>query len=282
MANTGSNQNANNEVNLMPMSEAPDKWLRKQYLPHIWCPGCGIGTILRQVIEQFTKLGWRNDEVVFVTGIGCTGRASGYVNAQTLHTIHGRALPTATGIKMARPDMHVVAMLGDGDGVGIGGNHFIHAAKRNIGITAIVVNNRIYGMTGGQVSPTTPSGAKSSTTPYGNVEPAMDVSKLALGAGATFVARAHTANPVYLGQLIRRALEHDGFSVLEVLSQCPTYFGRFNGMPDAVQMLEWFKSNTFMAKSPYEEKEGKIPVGVFRDDKETPELSKSYRQLWEE
>jgi len=194
------------------------------FAPHL-VPGCGIGTILRQVIEQFTKLGWRNDEVVFVTGIGCTGRASGYVNAQTLHTIHGRALPTATGIKMARPDMHVVAMLGDGDGVGIGGNHFIHAAKRNIGITAIVVNNRIYGMTGGQVSPTTPSGAKSSTTPYGNVEPAMDVSKLALGAGATFVARAHTANPVYLGQLIRRALEHDGFSVLEVLSQCPTYLG---------------------------------------------------------
>jgi 2-oxoglutarate ferredoxin oxidoreductase subunit beta len=272
--------NDNTDSRYEPMSTAPDRWLRKEHLPHIWCPGCGIGTILRQVIEQFTKLGWRNDEVVFVTGIGCTGRASGYVNAQTLHTIHGRALPTATGIKMARPDMHVVAMLGDGDGVGIGGNHFIHAAKRNIGITAIVVNNRIYGMTGGQVSPTTPQGSKSTTSPYGNVEPAMDVCKLALGAGATFVARVHTANPVYVGQIIGRALQHEGFSVVEVLSQCPTYFGRFNGMPDPVQMVQWFKTNTFMAKSPDEEKDGKIPIGVFRDDKSVPELSMSYRNLW--
>jgi len=265
----------------LPYTFTEEKWIRKRYLPHQWCPGCGIGTILKAVLDGLDDLGYDPRDVAFITGIGCTGRASGYVNAHTFHTIHGRALPVATGIKLSSPDLKVVAMLGDGDGIAIGGNHFIHAARRNIGVTAIIVNNSIYGMTGGQVSPTTPEGAFSTTSVYGALEPPMDPVSLALGAGATFVARAATWNPVHMRQIIKKALEHDGFAVVDVLSQCPTYFGRYNKYRDPVELLEHYKSITYLMKDPNDIREGKIPLGIFRDDKSKMELSKKYRALFE-
>ncbi|NOZ92333.1 2-oxoglutarate ferredoxin oxidoreductase subunit beta [bacterium 3DAC] len=265
----------------LPYTYTEEKWIRDRYLPHQWCPGCGIGTILKAVIDAMDDLGWEPEDVAFVSGIGCTGRSSGYVNAHTFHTIHGRAIPVATGIKLSHPELHVVTMLGDGDGIAIGGNHFIHAAKRNIGITAIIVDNSIYGMTGGQVSPTTPENMKSTTSIYGALEPPMDPISLALGAGATFVARAATWNPVHMRQIVKKALEHDGFAVVDIKSQCPTYFGRYNGISDPVELLNWYKEHTYIMKDPSDIREGKLPLGIFRDNKSKVELSKKYRQLFE-
>lgn len=169
---------------------APD-WFREDRLPHIYCTGCGNGTIINCTLAAVEEMGWKRDETVFVSGIGCSSRAPGYILTDSLHTTHGRALAFATGVKMARPDLHVVVFTGDGDLAAIGGNHFIHACRRNVDMTVICMNNHIYGMTGGQGSPTTPPpGAISSTTPYGGAsEPAFDLAELAVAAGANYVAR---------------------------------------------------------------------------------------------
>jgi 2-oxoglutarate ferredoxin oxidoreductase subunit beta len=224
-------------------------WLRqKKKFPHLWCPGCGLGIVLNSVIRSFHALGYRKDDLVLVSGIGCTGRIPVYVDCNTLHTTHGRALTFATGVKLAKPHLKVVVFMGDGDALAIGGNHFIHAARRNIELTAIVVNNYIYGMTGGQASPTTPHGDHSTTTPYGQFAQPFEPCELAKGAGATYVARSTTAHASHMQKMIQGGLEHHGFSLIEVVSNCPTCYGRLNKQGGAVEMLQGFRDKAVRYK----------------------------------
>ena len=219
------------------------EYLRLDMMPHILCPGCGHGIVLKAILRAIHRLGLRREEVVFVSGIGCSSRIVGYVDFCTLHTTHGRPLTFATGLKLARPALHVIVITGDGDGLAIGGNHLIHAARRNVDLTCLLLNNAIYGMTGGQGAPTTPEGARSSITPGGAIEPAFDACRLALGAGASFVARGLTAQPLQLDDLIVQAMEHKGFSFLEVLSDCPEFFGRYNDLGRGPEMLQAQRSH---------------------------------------
>lgn len=240
-------------------------YLRKQFMPHIWCAGCGHGIVMGAVVRAIDRVGLEKDRVVVVSGIGCSSRAPGYLDFDTLHTTHGRALAFATGIKMARPELKVIVLTGDGDAAAIGGNHLIHAARRNIGITTICFNNSIYGMTSGQYSPLTPFGSLASTAPYGNIDPAFDLSRLVQAAGASFVARATTYHVTLLIDLISKALKVDGFAFVEALSQCPTYYGRRNKMRSALEMLRWYRDNSVMiqgaAKMSQEELAGKVVIG---------------------
>jgi len=194
-----------------------DKYLRLEKFPLIWCPGCGDGIVLKAMLRAIDRIGLDRDEICMVSGIGCSSRTSGYVDVNTLHTTHGRALTFATGVKMARPDMTVIVVTGDGDATAIGGNHFIHAARRNIDITVVLYNNWIYGMTGGQASPATPAGDLAATAPYGALEPNFDIAALAAGAGASFVARETVAKPLMLDKLIERAIRKKGFSLIEAM-----------------------------------------------------------------
>jgi 2-oxoglutarate ferredoxin oxidoreductase subunit beta len=219
-------------------------YLRERFFPHLWCPGCGHGMVLNGLLRAIEKLGLSKNEIVMVSGIGCSSRITGYVDFHTLHTIHGRALAFATGVKMARPELNLIVPMGDGDALAIGGNHFIHAARRNIDITAIVMNNRIYGMTGGQFSPLSGENISATTAPFLTIDPSFDVVELAKAAGATFVARTTTYHIQQMTDIIRQAILHKGFSVVEVLSQCPTYFGRKNKIGDAADMVAYFKKNT--------------------------------------
>ncbi|MDZ7373246.1 MAG: 2-oxoglutarate ferredoxin oxidoreductase subunit beta [candidate division KSB1 bacterium] len=220
-----------------------EKYLRMDRMPHMWCPGCGIGIVVKAMLRAIEKVGWAQDDVAIVSGIGCTSRTPGYVDFNTLHTTHGRALTFATGLKLARPDKHVIVISGDGDAAAIGGNHFLHACRRNIDITLIVVNNYIYGMTGGQASPTTPFGMRASTAPYGAVDPAMDICQVAIAAGATYVARGTVAQGLLLERYIANGLRHKGFSVIEAMSDCPVQYGRRNRMPNAVEMIQWIRDH---------------------------------------
>ncbi len=230
------------------MSVAPAEldyrqYLRMDMMPHILCPGCGHGIVLKALLRAVHRLGRPREQVVFVSGIGCSSRIVGYVDFCTLHTTHGRPLTFATGLKLARPDLTVIVITGDGDGLAIGGNHLIHAARRNIDLTCLLLNNAIYGMTGGQSAPTTPEGSRSSITPGGAVEPAFDACRLALGAGASFVGRGITAAPLGLDDLIVEAISHRGFAFLEVLSDCPEYFGRYNELGRGPEMLQAQRSH---------------------------------------
>lgn len=217
------------------------KYLKKDCLPLMWCQGCGHGIVLGNMLRAFEELDYKNNDTVVVTGIGCWGKADDYLITNALHTTHGRALAFATGIKAYNPKLNVVVLMGDGDGLTIGGNHFIHAARRNIDLTAIVVNNYNYGMTGGQVSATTPSDRRTSTTVYGNPERDIDVCALAEVAGANYVARGTVYHGWELKDLIKQGLNKKGFSLVEVVSPCPTHFGRNNNMKAAVKMLNWLK-----------------------------------------
>ncbi|MGQ9584048.1 MAG: thiamine pyrophosphate-dependent enzyme [Anaerolineae bacterium] len=205
-----------------------DAILRVDRLPHIWCPGCGLGTALTCFASALSKSGLDLDKVVVVSGIGCTGRVAGYLNVDSFHTTHGRAIPFATGIKLANPDLKVIVYSGDGDLIGIGGNHFIHAARRNVDLTVICVNNFNYGMTGGQLGPTTPVGARTSTSPHGNYEHPFNLPYLAAGSGAVYVARWTTLHVRRLERSLLDALHKRGFSFVEVISPCPTLYGRWN------------------------------------------------------
>jgi 2-oxoglutarate ferredoxin oxidoreductase subunit beta len=189
-------------------------YLRERFFPHLWCPGCGHGMVLNGLLRAVEKLGMSKNEIVMVSGIGCSARITGYVDFHTLHTIHGRALAFATGVKMSRPELNLIVPMGDGDALAIGGNHFIHAARRNIDITAIVMNNRIYGMTGGQFSPLSGFGIRATTAPFSNIDYEFDVVKLAKAAGATFVARTTSYHVQEISDIIRKAILHDGFSVV--------------------------------------------------------------------
>ncbi|MCK4544328.1 2-oxoacid:ferredoxin oxidoreductase subunit beta [candidate division WOR-3 bacterium] len=256
------------------------KYLRTGKLPHIWCPGCGHGIILGAIVKSFDKIGWEKDDIVVVSGIGCSGRTPGYIDANTLHTTHGRALAFATGIKMAKPNLHIVIIMGDGDASAIGGNHLIHAARRNIDLTAIVFNNKIYGMTGGQYSPTTPQKAKASTAPYGNIEPNFDLAKLVKGAGATYVARATAYHIALLEKCICNGFTHKGFSFIDVLTTCPTQYGRLNKMKSPEGNLLMIKDNTIprsKAESMTDEEIGnRIIIGEFVNNDSSREYTELY------
>ena len=254
-------------------------YLRERFFPHLWCPGCGHGTVLNGLLQAVEKLGMSKNEIVMVSGIGCSSRVTGYVDFHTLHTIHGRALAFATGVKMARPELNLIVPMGDGDALAIGGNHFIHAARRNIDITAIVMNNRIYGMTGGQFSPLSGEDISASTAPYLTIDPAFDVVELAKAAGATFVARTTTYHIQQMTTIIRQAILHEGFSVVEILSQCPTYFGRKNKAGDAVDMIQYFKKNTTSIGSKAKnENPDLLERGIFIQE-EKPEYCNEYDKV---
>jgi 2-oxoglutarate ferredoxin oxidoreductase subunit beta len=225
-------------------NETLQKLRQQMKFPTIWCSGCGIGVVMGALIRAIDHLGLKNDEVALVAGIGCTARMPGYMDFNTLHTTHGRALSFATGLKIARPDMKVIAIMGDGDALAIGGNHFIHAARRNLGITTLVVNNATYGMTGGQYSPTTPIGGKATTAPYGNVEPPFPICELAIAAGATFVARSTVYHALELDKMLSEAIAKDGFSVVEAVSYCHTGYGRLNKLGTAADMMRALKEDS--------------------------------------
>ncbi|MGC9418671.1 MAG: thiamine pyrophosphate-dependent enzyme, partial [Rhodovulum sp.] len=212
-------------------------WLRQEQMPHFLCPGCGHGIALRALLWALSDLGIDKDKLAVVSGIGCSGRLSAYIDANTFHTTHGRPLTFATGLKLARPDLHVVVITGDGDCLAIGGNHLIHACRRNLDITCLMLNNEIYGMTGGQVSPTTAEGRYTSTTPAGNTEPGFDACTLAAAAGAGFVGREVTMQVLALRDVIRQAVAHEGFSFVEVLSDCTEIYGRKNDLGASPEMM---------------------------------------------
>lgn len=257
-------------------------YLTEDKLPHFWCAGCGNGIVLGSLVRVMDALGLPREETVVVTGIGCWGKADDYIRTNTFHGTHGRALPFSTGIKLANPALNVITLMGDGDGTTIGGNHLIHAARRNVDLTAILVNNLNYGMTGGQYSGTTPKDSKTKTSPYGHVEEAFDVCALVRAAGAPFVARGTAYDIVQLDGLIKRAMEHKGFSLVEVIAPCPTHFGRANRMPKAGEMMEWIKGRTVpRAKAeqmPPEELRGKFVTGVLADV-EKEDYSTAYQRV---
>lgn len=239
-------------------------YVRDRFMPHIWCPGCGHGTIMNNLVRAIESLGLKKSEIVMVTGIGCSARISGYLDFHTLHTIHGRALAFATGVKLARPELTLIVPMGDGDALAIGGNHFLHAARRNIDITAIIMNNSIYGMTGGQFSPLSGYGKMATTAPYGNIYESFDIAQLAKAAGASFVGRTTTYHVASMKEMIEEAIRHKGFSVVEILTQCPTYFGRKNKVGDAVDMLKHYKDQTVpIGSEKKKENPALIERGVF-------------------
>ncbi len=217
-----------------------EKYLRTDRLPHIWCSGCGLGIALSSFLYALEELEIDPDSVAVVSGIGCAGRFAGYVRLDSYHTTHGRAIPFATGLKLAKPELTVVVFSGDGDLFAIGGNHFIHAARRNVDITVLCVNNFNYGMTGGQVGPTTPVDGRTTTTPYGNFEHPFNLVYLAASAGATYVARWTTLHARRLKESIKEALRHPGFNFIEIISPCPTNFGRRNRLGDALDEMRYY------------------------------------------
>jgi 2-oxoglutarate ferredoxin oxidoreductase subunit beta len=254
-------------------------YLRERFFPHMWCPGCGHGTVLNAMLRAIEQLGMSRNEIVMVSGIGCSSRITGYVDFHTLHTIHGRALAFATGVKMSRPELNLIVPMGDGDALSIGGNHFIHAARRNIDITAIVMNNRIYGMTGGQFSPLSGRGISATTAPFLSIDPSFDVAQLAVAAGATFVARTTTYHVRQITDLVKQAILHEGFSVVEILSQCPTHFGRRNKEGSAVDMVKHYKEiTTPVGSKAKQENPDLIERGIFVQ-KDMPEYCQEYEKI---
>jgi 2-oxoglutarate ferredoxin oxidoreductase subunit beta len=257
-----------------------ERYIRYRTFPTPWCPGCGIGIILKAIAMVFSDLNIEPDDIVVVSGIGCSGRMPTFFNTNTLHVTHGRALTFATGIKLARPGKMVVVVSGDGDALAIGGNHLIHAARRNIGIKMILVNNGIYGMTGGQVSPLTPQKFITETTPYGNIEPTFMASELLVAARASFVARETINRLRQLREVIKKSFLHKGFSVVEVISNCHINLGRRNKMKDPITMGRWIASQT-VTKAQFEKlapenRSHKYTVGILQEDKERLEYSELY------
>ncbi len=259
-----------------------NKYLRKDKMPHIWCPGCGNGMVTAAFLRAVDDLKPDPDKLVIISGIGCSSRISGYLDFNTLHTIHGRALTFATGIKLGSPDLEVVVISGDGDIAAIGGNHFLHACRRNINITTICINNNIYGMTGGQVSPLTPAGTASPTAPFGSLEAPLPLSEMALAAGATYVARGATFYSLELEDLIRDSFMNKGFSLVEVITQCPVHYGRRSGIGSGTEMLKWQKENTISINKakllPAEAKKNKILRGVLSVG-QRPEYTAEYQKM---
>ncbi len=251
-----------------------EQYLRLEKFPHIWCAGCGNGIVLQGVLRAIYGLGLDKDNVAIVSGIGCCSRAVGYIDFNTLHTAHGRSIPFATGIKLAKPELTVIVLGGDGDITAIGGNHLIHAARRNINITTVVFNNSNYGMTSGQCSPLTPQGAITATSPYGHIEREFDLCKLTEACGATYIARSTAFHVRQLPDLVMRGIQNQGFSLIEVITHCPTYFGKMNRFSGGIEMLKWQRDNAINIKQASlmseEERKGKFVIGELysRQDKQ--------------
>jgi 2-oxoglutarate ferredoxin oxidoreductase subunit beta len=245
------------------------KYLREEMMPHIWCSGCGNGIVLNCFTHALDELKTDLDRLVIVSGIGCIGRTAGYINADSFHTTHGRALAFATGVKLSNPNLEVIVISGDGDLFAIGGNHFIHAARRNVGIKVLCVNNLNYGMTGGQTGPTTPIDSITPTSPYGNIENPFNLVHLGAASGATYVARWTTLHVRRLTLSLKKMLQKRGFSFVEVLSPCPEIYGRHNKMRSGLEMMSWFKRasviDNFSDPSKAEITIDKIVVGEFVD-----------------
>ena len=259
------------------------RYLRNDKMPHIWCPGCGHGIVLKSIIRAVEATGYSKDELCMVSGIGCSSRAPGYVDFNTLHTLHGRALAYATGLKLAKPKLKMIVVTGDGDALAIGGNHFIHACRRNIDMTVLVFSNSIYGMTGGQYSPKTPKGAMATTSPYGNIEPPFDCCQVAIASGATFVARGTSYHTQELEKIIHKGMMHNGMSIIEVIDSCPIYFGRKNRMRSASEMMKAIEKDGTVSvgmidRLPPEKTEGKVLRGILYQA-ERPEYCGEYDKL---
>ena len=269
-------------------SDLIHKYMRIDHLTHIWCPGCGNGVLTRDVAVAIDELGkdpehpLEREKVVIVSGIGCSSRAAGYLDFNSIHTTHGRAIAFATGIKLANPALTVIVLTGDGDCSAIGGNHLIHAARRNLDLTVVVYNNNTYGMTGGQYSPTTPRGDKGTTAPYGVIDRPFDIAQLAAGAGASFTARGDTYHVRETIDLIKKGIQHKGFSLIDCYSICPTYYGRKNKKGDAVEMLKRQKENGMRpekyAALPMEERGGKYVVATLTHSN-YPEFTAEYQKI---
>lgn len=247
-----------------------DKYLREGRIPHIFCPGCGLGSTMQVLIEAIIESGVDLDNVSVVSGIGCSGRISGYLNFDSFHTTHGRAIPFAIGLSVTDPDRKVIVVTGDGDLAAIGGNHFIHAARRNADITVICMNNFNYGMTGGQVGPTSFVGQVQTTTPYGNIENPFNLPGLAAACGAVYVARWTAINVRRMKKSFIEAIKKRGFSFVEVVSECPTTFGRRNRLPDGKSIAQYFQEHTVLKhgadpQSVHIRKDGDIVIGKFVD-----------------
>ena len=263
-------------------------YMRIDHLPQIWCPGCGNGVIMHDVAVAIDELihdeenSISREDIVIVSGIGCSSRAAGYLDFNSIHTTHGRAIAFASGIKMANPKLHVIVLTGDGDCSAIGGNHLIHAARRNLGLTVICFNNDIYGMTGGQYSPTTPNGDRATTAPYGNVDRPFDIANRATGAGASVSARGDVYHARETIDIIKQAIRHKGFSLVDVYSICPTYYGRKNKKGDAVEMLNWQKENLIPTARYYsmseEDRVGKKIIGILSFN-DYPEYTEEYAKI---
>ncbi len=255
-------------------------YLRLDLMPHFMCPGCGHGIALRALLWATHELGIEKNQLAVVSGIGCSGRVGAYIDANTYHTTHGRPLAFATGLKLARPDLKVIVITGDGDCLAIGGNHLIHACRRNLDITCLMLNNEVYGMTGGQVSPTTSANRLTTTTPAGNCEPTFDACKLAEAAGASFVGREVTRQAPALKNLIRAAMEHDGFSFVEVMSDCTEIYGRKNDLGESPEMILSQKADMRpeafgnAADQPF--RPNRLVTGVLAKQ-ERPEYGRTYR-----
>ncbi|KXA97704.1 hypothetical protein AKJ39_03040 [candidate division MSBL1 archaeon SCGC-AAA259J03] len=270
-----------------PSKKVFEKYFREERFPSIFCKGCGAGNIMHFSGQALYEAGIEPRELVVFSGIGCCGRIPGYFKVDAAHTTHGRALAFATGAKIANPELNILVFSGDGDTGAIGGNHLIQACRRNIDLTLIIINNRIYGMTGGQAAPTTPQGAKSTTSPYGNIEPPLDLSSLASSAGGTYVAKWSTAHPRECIKSIRKGLENEGFSCIEILSPCPTGYGKRNKelLKDTYEIFEnlpVLSRASPMSKDEYEKEKQKNEYGWvlgILEDKEEPEFSKKVEDL---
>lgn len=245
-----------------------EKYLRKDRLPHLWCSGCGNGIVLKALVEAIDSLDCIKDEICVVSGIGCSSRAAQYMNFDTIHTLHGRAIPYATGIKLANPKLKVIVISGDGDATAIGGNHLIHGCRRNIDLTLIVINNNIYGMTGGQCSPTTPKDARTTTTEGGNLCNDFNICKLCDAAGSTYIARSTIAHYNQLVKSITGAINNKGFSVVEALTPCPVHYGRRNSLKKPSDMVRALMEGS-------KSQDEKLKVGVFKSIAE-PEYVEQY------
>ena len=270
MENNGRVTAANHEEVASSQQHPLDRLLRQDRLPHIWCSGCGLGTALNCFLNALIKSNLDLDKVAVVSGIGCTGRVAGYVAMDSFHTTHGRAIPFATGLKLANPGLKVVVFSGDGDLIAIGGNHFIHAARRNMDMTVLCVNNFIYGMTGGQLAPTTPTEARTSTSPVGNRDHPFNLSYLAAASGASYVARWTTLHVRRLERAIGEALAKPGFSFVEIISPCPTLYGRLNKQKSGLEQMDYYKKSSIIRHGADPRQadialNGQIVVGKFVD-----------------
>ena len=258
-------------------------YMRKGKLPHIWCPGCGHGIVMKSLLRAIHASGLPQDDIAMVSGIGCSSRTPGYLDFNTLHTLHGRAIAYATGVKLAKPKLKVIITTGDGDALAIGGNHFIHACRRNMDMVILVYNNYIYGMTSGQSSPTTPQGMIATTAKYGSIEPTFDTCNLAKAAGATFVARGTAYHCQELEKTLYEAIMHKGTAVVDILDSCPTYYGRFNKVKGNSELMviaekEGTVSQVQAEKMTPEQLQGKLVRGVLHKT-ERPEYCEEYEKL---